>query len=237
MKIKLWSDLHLEFADHKWDHLWTPSPEDKEVTLVLAGDIDMGISAQEWMDELCASFKHVIRICGNHEFWFNDHDAVIRAWRLYEQDGAKNFHFLQNDWRIIDGVSAAHRIMNDYARIKINDKFITPDFILSQHELFIEFLIRKFDEPFDGKTVVVSHHSPGNALRRRGRHGDRVESAYWANLEHMIGYHNKANLWLHGHTHQNWDYVINETRVVCNPFGYYQDTENGGFDKDLIIEI
>jgi Icc-related predicted phosphoesterase len=103
--------------------------------------------------------------------------------------------------------------------------------------LFIEFLLRKFDEPFDGKTVVVSHHSPGNALRRRGRHGDRVEAAYWANLEHMIGHHNKANLWLHGHVHQNWDYIINETRVVCNPFGYYENGENGGFDKDLIIEI
>jgi len=256
VKIRLWSDLHLEFSNHKWDHIWTPAPEDKETTLILAGDIDVGTCAQEWMNVLSDSFRTVIRICGNHEFYDNDYDKVIRDWRDFEQSGPSNFHFLHNDWRIIDGVrflggtmwtsfddgdpiamGYAHRVMNDYRNTKQNGKLITPDFILSQHELFIDFLLRKFDEPFEGDTVVVTHHSPGNALKRKGHRGDRSDTAYFADLEHMIGHHNKAKLWVHGHTHRNWDYMINETRVVCNPYGYHGKSTNGGFDKDLIIDL
>lgn len=31
--------------------------------------------------------------------------------------------------------------------------------------------------------------------------------------------------------------MINNTRVVCNPYGYYDDTVNRDFDKNLVIEI
>jgi hypothetical protein len=27
-------------------------------------------------------------------------------------------------------------------------------------------------------------------------------------------------LWTHGHTHEDFDYMIGTTRVVCNPRGY-----------------
>ena len=29
----------------------------------------------------------------------------------------------------------------------------------------------------------------------------------------------RAQLWIHGHTHDSFDYVVNGTRVVCNPRG------------------
>src|SRR5207253_8190939 len=30
----------------------------------------------------------------------------------------------------------------------------------------------------------------------------------------------RARLWIHGHTHDSFDYCLNGTRVVCNPRGY-----------------
>jgi len=32
-------------------------------------------------------------------------------------------------------------------------------------------------------------------------------------------------LWTHGHTHEDFDYMLGSTRVVCNPRGYinYED--------------
>ena len=30
----------------------------------------------------------------------------------------------------------------------------------------------------------------------------------------------KPRLWVHGHTHLTCDYMLGETRVVCNPHGY-----------------
>jgi hypothetical protein len=38
--------------------------------------------------------------------------------------------------------------------------------------------------------------------------------------------HPQIKLWTHGHTHHKFDYMIGETRIVCNPRGYegYEDS-------------
>ncbi len=257
MKIKLFSDIHLEFRNNLFDHIHIEHPDDKETTLLLAGDISTGIGAQPFVEEMCKHFKHVLMIHGNHEYYYNDFEKTVKDWQDWELSGSpKNFHFLYNDWRILDGVrflggtmwtdfndgdtismGAAHRIMADYQEIRSGGQRITPHFIIREHDRFMDFLIQKFDEPFDGPTVVMSHHSPGNELKRKGYKGDRVGSAYFADIEELIGYHNKVQLWVHGHTHRNWDYMINETRVVCNPYGYWGHATNPGFDRAIILEV
>jgi methylphosphotriester-DNA--protein-cysteine methyltransferase len=44
---------------------------------------------------------------------------------------------------------------------------------------------------------------------------------------------------VHGHTHDSFDYVVNGTRVLCNPRGYAKDgvNENVRFDPDLLVEV
>ena len=55
-----------------------------------------------------------------------------------------------------------------------------------------------------------------------------------ANLRHPGSYSDLSEfildrpgikLWTHGHTHENFDYMIGSTRIVCNPRGYdgYED--------------
>lgn len=257
MKIKVFSDLHLEFRGYLFDHIHMEHPDDKDTTLILSGDISTGTTAKPFVEEMCKHFKHVLMTCGNHEFYYNDFEKVIADWQQYEiSEAPRNFHFLYNDWRILDGVrflggtmwtsfndgdpismGAAHRMMNDYAEIRSKGERITPHFVLREHDRFMEFLIKKFDEPFEGKTVVMTHHSPGNELKRRGRRGDRIGACYFADIEEVIGYHDCVALWSHGHTHQNWDYMINNTRVVCNPYGYWGEATNPGFDREMIIEV
>ena len=256
MKLRLWSDLHFEFAGHKYDHIWTPSPDDKETIVLLAGDIDLGTCASTFVHDLCKDFKHVLYCHGNHEHYHRDYKNNIVEWMRIEEEGPENFHFLYNDWRILDGVrflggtmwtsfdnadiltmASARREMNDYQEIHCDGERITPHFILAEHNKFIEFLKEEFDKPFDGKTVVMTHHSPGSALKRNGRVNDRLDHCYYADLEQMIGNANVVDLWVHGHTHQSADYLINETRVVCNPYGYHNYATNPDFDKNLIIEL
>lgn len=256
MKIKLWSDLHIEFANYTYNHIWIPRQENQDEILILAGDIGCGNLARFFIEDLCASFSHVLMVCGNHEFYDFEFDDVIHKWQEFEEQGPKNFHFLHNDWRVIDGVrflggtmwtslddgdpltmGYAHRTMTDYGVIKHNGKLITPEFTIAQHDKFIQFLLEKFEEDFAGPTVVITHHSPGNILKRRGHCGDRLDAAYFADIEDMIGWHNKARVWVHGHTHRNWDYMINETRVLCNPYGYQGHATNSNFDPDFSFEV
>lgn len=264
MKIRLWSDIHLEFSDLNFDHIWAPSEEDSDQILLLAGDIGKGMQGRRLVEEACKSFKHVLMTCGNHDFWEQpDFQKTIEDWRAFSGEGSimiergpDNFHFLYNDSVIIDGVKfiggtmwtdfndgdiisigAAHRIMNDFVYIKSDGEYITPQFIIKEHDAFVDFLLNEWEKPFDGKIVVMTHHSPGNELRRRGHSRDRVGSAYFADLEQIIGHHDKACLWVHGHTHQPFDYMINNTRVVCNPYGYHNYQTNSSFNPTLIIEI
>mgnify|MGYP001222896775 CR=1 FL=1 len=56
--------------------------------------------------------------------------------------------------------------------------------------------------------------------------------------EWLIG-SDRAQLWIHGHTHDSFDYPVNGTRVLCNPRGYAKDgvSENPFFDPDLVVEV
>ena len=49
-----------------------------------------------------------------------------------------------------------------------------------------------------------------------------------------------VDLWIHGHTHNNFDYEVNGTRVVCNPRGDPHPLggwENRTFDPRLLVEL
>ena len=63
-----------------------------------------------------------------------------------------------------------------------------------------------------------------------------LSACFASNLDHLFG---KIDLWGHGHTHDNFDYVSSRTRVVCNPKGYetYSGIENSRFNAGLIVEV
>ena len=69
------------------------------------------------------------------------------------------------------------------------------------------------------------------------RFKDALLSACFASeLDYLFG---KMDLWVHGHTHDNLDYEVKDTRVICNPRGYvtYNCRENFDFKPGLVIEI
>jgi hypothetical protein len=49
----------------------------------------------------------------------------------------------------------------------------------------------------------------------------------------------RVALWVHGHTHDSFDYEVNGTRVVCNPRGYARNgiNENVGFDPNFCVAV
>jgi hypothetical protein len=65
-----------------------------------------------------------------------------------------------------------------------------------------------------------------------------MNGGYCSNLEEFILDHPQIRLWTHGHMHDPSDYMIGETRVVCNPRGYvgYERNPNETY-LAAVIEI
>lgn len=102
----------------------------------------------------------------------------------------------------------------------------------------VAWLEDQFATPFDGPTVVVTHHAPARGSISREFRGDPMTPAYVSDLAAQIERW-QPDLWIHGHTHRRFDYHIGRTRVVCNPRGIYGgvDAEESGYDPRLVVVI
>ena len=89
-------------------------------------------------------------------------------------------------------------------------------------------------EPFDGKTVVVTHHAPSSQSVHPRYARDLLTPAFASNLEKLMD-GDRAALWIHGHMHESFDYEIYDTRVVCNPRGYAPRALAPDFRPDLVV--
>jgi hypothetical protein len=65
--------------------------------------------------------------------------------------------------------------------------------------------------------------------------GSDLNRFFLSNMEWAIRKY-KPKLWVHGHTHSSMDYVLGETRILCNPYGYHHE-KNPEYQKDLVIEL
>ena len=94
MKIRVLSDLHLEFFD------WTPPPVEADV-VVLAGDIHAGVLGIPWARRQFPAAP-VIYVPGNHEFYSARLQDVLVA--LRKESRRLGVHLLDGDEFLVDGV-------------------------------------------------------------------------------------------------------------------------------------
>ena len=286
MKIKLVSDLHLEFSD-----IMIPNDQNYDV-LILAGDIMVaqdlhdhpesantsdqaavangtGLGrrqerAQRFRDffKRCSfQFPHVIYIMGNHEFYNGRFYASVEHMRE-ECARFPNIYMLENDIKVIDDVTfvgatlwtdmnkgdpltmhAIEGMMNDFRIIK-NDKrnyaSMSARDVVTRHARTLGYFRSVLAEQHDKKFVVVGHHSPSfQSVHPTYAHETLMNGGYHSDLSEFIMDHTQIKLWVHGHTHHPFDYVIGETRVVCNPRGYENDgyCEGTGWNPNIVLEV
>ena len=84
------------------------------------------------------------------------------------------------------------------------------------------------------KIVVITHHTPlNNSIPKRFK-GNPVNCCFTTHIPELV---NKADIWIHGHTHDSFDYLYNNTRGICNPRGYVGYQINPYFKNGFMIEI
>jgi predicted phosphodiesterase len=255
MKLYVLSDLHLEFSTFE------PSKTDADV-VVLAGDIGKGTSGIEWARSAFPD-KEIVYVPGNHEFYGTQRLEMLAAMRteakesgvhlLDEDDVVIHSQDKQGSVRILGctlwtdfmlfgeakkstAMSDGELCLNDFRVIREGAGTFTPARSIELHEQSLMWLKAKLDEPFDGKTIAVTHHLPSKQSVVDRFKDDLLSACFASELGCLFG---KMDLWVHGHTHDNLDYESNGTRVICNPRGYvtYRGSENLDFNPELVIEI
>lgn len=265
MKIRPLSDLHLELS-----HLHPPfelPPSDADV-VVLIGDIDNGARAFDWA-EATFSDRPVIYVPGNHEYY--DADMQSASGELHARaKSSPNVHLLDNSTLVLGGVrflgstlwtdfelfgrdemadtmsQSLHNVV-DFRAIRVGEALVTPQQTVELHRRAVHFLETELARPFDGQTVVVTHHAPHPGSVHPRWEGNRVNAAFVSDLTRLMG---TPALWLHGHAHDSFDYVVRGTRILSNPMGYRVSggpgaqgaaaavvTQNTDFDSRLVVEI
>jgi Icc-related predicted phosphoesterase len=143
----------------------------------------------------------------------------------------------------------ASRGMNDFRCIKvrnyevsgvygtvINSACLTPEDTVVRHYVSRQFIEKSLALNRDKPCVVISHHAPSFQSVSDRFKADSLNAAFYSNLEELILHYQPA-VWAHGHMHDSKDYLIGDTRVVCNPLGYHGAEINKGFNPDLTIEL
>ncbi len=270
MKIHFLSDLHIEVKSLPKGFMSEVERVEADVT-VLAGDIDVGLKGLELALQIS---RPVIYVMGNHEYYGKRSmgDLLNKA---REKVAGTHVHLLENDTVVLDGVRfigatlwtdfslmhdfvlrmdamliAQHK-MNDYQVIQLRrrheggEQMLTPSHVLDFHQESRAFIERELAMPFEGKTVVVTHHAPSKeSIDQRSMEGEGAvrkalarlsrDAMYASHLDHLV---ERADLWIHGHTHVSLDYPIGKGRVVSNPRGYGGIAEVSGFNPSRIVEV
>lgn len=253
MKLHIISDLHNEFSMH------VPTAASYEAdVIVLAGDIWKNSRGIGWARETWPNHR-IIYVAGNHEFYGKVRAPLLAQLRVEAK--ACDVDFLENDEVIIDGIRflgatlwtdfqllgektgrqcmfEAQQYMTDFRVIHEGRRHFSPMDSVVLHKTSVEFIKTKLDTHFDGKTVVVTHHLPSQRSVALRFIEDTLSPCFASDLDYLLD-GKKADLWIHGHTHDNFDYVYNGLRIVCNPRGYVtmNGTENTLFNASFIVEV
>jgi len=120
------------------------------------------------------------------------------------------------------------------------DATFSPEDAADEFDKFVEYLqvCTAFLGEDPKKYVVCTHHSPSHqSCHPRYKHDTLMNGGYHSDLEAFIMDRPNIKLWTHGHTHEDFDYMVGDTRVVCNPRGYIGYEARADEWKLKVVEI
>lgn len=247
MDLRLHSDTHLEGfigcdAKELADKFFPIGANEFEQVLILAGDIcSVPEKTNLVFQYLSRRFKHIIYVPGNHEYYkssiseqnekfkslVSNFDNIIMPTdnqvgvsvidgvrfiysTLWTDPFAEGFNPEEIEFYLADFRAIRDFSLDDMAEIHFNNK----------RDLFAESA-----KPFDGKTVIVTHHMPSFSLCHP-RFGNTLNHGFASNCEHIL-HSGNVDLWCFGHTHDFISTSIGKTQVRCNPTGYRGEWNRG----------
>jgi hypothetical protein len=142
---------------------------------------------------------------------------------MNKEDGITLMHMksMMNDFRSVENSARKTHYRDTLGNSHVRIARFTPDDAVEDHKKMLEYIKIMVEGKHDQKIVVVGHHAPSKASTHpRYANETIMNGGYSSDLSEFILDHPQIKLWTHGHTHENFDYLIGSTRIVCNPRGY-----------------
>jgi Icc-related predicted phosphoesterase len=229
-------------------------------------------SCKEFFFTQCRKYNKVFYIMGNHEHYhgvWDDSADILRNFLIGSNVTFldKESLWLEDDIALWGGtlwtdmnknhpmnVYSAKRGMNDYYMIQRNGGInkatgsmnyytLSPLETMNEHAVALNNLYEFLRDNKDRKCVVMSHMAPSpKSCHPRYGIDNPLNWAYYSELSEFILNNEQIKVWVHGHTHDSHDYMIGNTRIMCNPRGYahpqrINEQENATFDINFTFEV
>ena len=264
MKLQILSDLHIDSYAKQSRPLGQIPKTDADIILV-AGDTANGDTGMPWLHEQAKRLKKpILTISGNHEYFGEDvyrFDEVLGTWDNYEADTQQGVRVLQCQYMDIGEVRIlgctlwtdyeyqvteetmyhAQHFMRDYHQIYAGDTLFSPEVSVAIHHKQRAWLKAALIEAHTlGKKVVVMSHHSVSPLSVSEKYAELPSNAaFVSDFSEWMRQAWAPTLWVHGHTHEAFDYQLHNTRVVVNPRAYPTETSSTAlaFAWDKVVTI
>jgi predicted phosphodiesterase len=196
-----------------------------------------------FLEEECGKYAEVIYVMGNHEHYGFQYQKTLPHIKEQLPD---NIKLLENETHTIedvvfvgatlwtdmnkgDALTRYHlsQSMNDYRQVTMFNEAksayhrLTPEKTEADHWKSRNYIRETVEGNPTSKFVVVTHHSPSKLSIKPRYQGDHLmNGGYSSDLSEFILDNPQIKVWTHGHTHDFFDYVVGDTRIICNPRGY-----------------
>lgn len=249
MRVQFVSDLHAEGMD-----LVTPGEIHTDMynaiiacesdVLILDGDISGHHSLFYHLNKFSSdlSDKHIIFVPGNHEYYYRTR-SYLDEQLGFASHSYNKLHILVDQSVVIDGVlfigstgwwdGSGGRI-DDICMKGINDFRCIYDIMDAncgiswgrKAKTFIRNELHRNARKLP--TVCITHSAPSLKSIHSDYYGHPSNGCFVNDWEDLIEEYS-PNVWVHGHTHSKWDYMIGDTRILCNPLGIVRYEEDKMF--------
>lgn len=235
-------------------------PPDCDIVF-FCGDFSDGLNC---LNELKIHYKNkfVIWVAGNHDFYGGD---ILEYEKIFKNYHNQNFFFLSNDsievkiknkklkiigttlWPDYNLYGNLNEVFlqeyllkynKDHKNIKYNDEYFSHETLMKLNKESINFLESKLKYNNNDITIILTHHLPTQKSLSK-QFSEYITNPLFANNLEYLFYNYKIDYWFHGHSHESCNYIINNTKIMSNPLGYYRDGkyQNKFWKSDFIIEI
>ena len=233
MKIRYFSDLHLEFRKLFNPKIIKPGPDE---VLILAGDIGKPTLGEFCIlfDYLSKNFKKIFYVPGNHEYYSKKNHMGVTQTKIPEVlEKYPNVSVLDCDSEVYDGyhfVGCTMWSLVKNHRYKINDIYSIPGMNIPFYNLInkeeVEYLTETIDSPLSSLPgvigrIVITHHIPSEKLISPKYNFSDYNEWFFTDMDDVIKRNNdKIVGWWFGHTHTPSETSYLGVNFHCNPIGY-----------------